>query len=56
MITEKGEIIDKESFKNYFFQFESLSDMQEKLSETRNAQKNEELVQEIRSRIIDLNS
>ena len=39
MITEKDEIIDKELFKNYFYQLESLSDMQEKLRKTRNAQK-----------------
>ena len=30
-ITEKDEIIDKELFKNYFYQFESLSDMQIKI-------------------------
>ena len=39
MITEKDEIIDKKLLKNYFHQFENLSDMQKKLSQTQNAQK-----------------
>ena len=39
MITEKDEIINKELFKNYFHQFESLCDMQKKLCKTQNAEK-----------------
>ena len=30
MISEKDEIINRELFKNYFYQFQSLSDMQKK--------------------------
>ena len=55
MITEKDETINRDLFKKYF-QFQSLSDMQEKLSETQNAQKNKELVQEIKERATDLNN
>ena len=55
MITKKDEIINKDLFKKYF-QFRSLSDMQEKLSKTHNAQKNKELVQEIKDRAADLNN
>ena len=38
MLTEKNEIINRQLFKNYFHQFESLSDMENKLSKTQNAQ------------------
>ena len=31
MITEKDDIINRELFKNYFHQFESLSDIQKKI-------------------------
>ena len=39
MITEKDEIINKDLFKKYF-QFQGLSDMQEKLPKTLNTQRN----------------
>ena len=55
MITEKDEIIKKDLLKKNF-QFQSLPDMQKKLSKTQNAQENENLVQVIKSRIIDLNN
>ena len=55
MITEKDQIINKDLFRKYF-QFQSLSDMQKKLSKTQNAQENEKLVQEIKNKIIDLNN
>ena len=55
MITEKDEIINKDFFKKYF-QLQNLSDMQKKLSATQNTQENEKLVQEIKSRITDLNN
>ena len=54
IITENDKIISKELFKNYFFNFESLSDLKEKLRKTRNAQKNKELVREIQSELFDL--
>ena len=38
MITDNDKIINKKVVENYF-QFQSLSDMQEKLRKTRNAQK-----------------
>ena len=37
IITKKDEVINRELFKNYFHQFESLSDTQKKLSKTQNA-------------------
>ena len=46
MIIENDKIISKEIFKNYF-KFQSLSDMQNNLYETRNTQENEKLVQSI---------
>ena len=49
IITEKDNIINKDLFKKYFHQFESLSDMQKKLSKTKNAQENSELVQVIQN-------
>ena len=55
-ITEKDEVIDKELLKNYFYQFESLSDMYKELSKTRNAQKNKELAQEIKDKAADLSN
>ena len=54
IITENDKIISKELFKNYFFNFESLFDLKEKLRKTRNAQKNKELVREIQSELFDL--
>ena len=53
MITENDMIINKEFFKNYFH-FQGLSDMQEKLRKTKNAQKDKELVKEIQSGLFDL--
>ena len=53
MVTQNEKIISKELFKNYFFSFESLFDMQEKLCKTRNAQKNKELVREIQKSKIE---
>ena len=55
MITEKDEIINRDLIKRYS-QFQSLCDMQKKLSKTQNAQENEKPVKEIRSRMIDLNN
>ena len=40
MITKKDKITDKELFKDYFFQFKDLSDMQKKLYKARSIQKN----------------
>ena len=54
MIIKNDKIISKQLFKNYFFNFKSLFDMQEKLHKTSNAQKNKELVGEIQSRLFDL--
>ena len=55
MFTEKNEIINRNLFKKYF-QFQSLSDMQKKLSKTQNPEKNKKLVQEIKDRATDLNN
>ena len=54
MIIRNDKIISKELFKNYFFNFESLFDMQEKLGKTKNAQKDKELVRQIQSGLFDL--
>ena len=53
MITGKDEIINRDLFKKYL-QFQSLSDMQEELSKTQNAQENKVLLQEINNEIINL--
>ena len=55
MITENDEIISKELFKKKF-QFQSLSDMQEKLRKTSNVQKNKELVRGTQSELFNLKS
>ena len=54
MIIQNDKIISEELFKNHFFNFKSLFDMQEKLRKTSNVQKNKELVREIQSGLFDL--
>ena len=52
-IAKIDKIINKELLKKYF-QFQSLSDMQEQFHETKNAQENKKLVQVIQSGLIDI--
>ena len=52
-IAKIDKTINKELLKKYF-QFQSLSDMQEQFHETKNAQENKKLVQVIQSGLIDI--
>ena len=53
LVVEKDKIINKELFKKYFG-FQSLIDMQTKLYETKNTDKNKDLVNMIKSGLVDL--
>ena len=53
MITEKCNTINKELFRRYF-DFQSWIDMHEALSETQKIHGNKQIVQVIRSGLIDL--
>ena len=53
LVVEKDKIINKELFKKYFG-FQGLIDMQTKLYETKNTDKNKDLVNMIKSGLVDL--
>ena len=57
MITENENIMGQKLFKNYFSNFEKISNfdflIQKELRKTKNAQKNKKLVGEIRSEFFD---